>query len=882
MTVPTADFPASSGVMPTQATLETDIHWLITGVAFYNMVARFEYWTGSSTPPGAPLASTSQSFDSGGFTADPHHFVKTITGLTPGTQYWFRLRMAQTGPSPTWSPAGAQYSPVGTFTTGSIGNPTVQTDAASAVTHNAAVLNGTVDPKFNANVYAKFQGWIGNAGAEPATPWESAPVYMGDGSTVQHPLVSGVNVPVLVPSSLYTYRCVIFRQGAGNAWTPTPKLGSTVSFTTSAAPGVPSNPIARGFSFVLTDLVGNSLGRIENAYERHIEVRRNGMEQIRVRMPLDDPSAWDVTQREGKCLLKVYDDLTLIAVFDVLIVEESGPGQAGVGGASVTITAFGPLWRLTKRLLGQIPAGQTLYGGPLQQVFEALLFQANQVYLPSGTRKGETGIRMSADVDNLYPIDGWGQDYSYKAIAEILTETQAAKVPYPVGVDAYTDGYDTFTHPSWPSQDVPLTGHITDLGDHAWETAGDIGAGPYGFVSINRDEGRVVINAANDTGRGRWSSLLHYPGFAPVICDEVIVGIDLGNNTGSGVSVPYPFASHGLYARATGDAADMYTNSCGYIRGGVQYQGNVPILFLSMKLPGGPDTVLATREFPMQVGNLAYYSLRLAVDKNGNASLWGWYAASGFPSAVAPLTASIPEAATGGVLESGGIGWQDHNSSASTWYRIYEHFYYHDGFGAPQSFDFAFDPIEPTIEVPSVLPRIANLRIKGQIGSFRQNAVFTYGDGDHSSKAYSHIINREGTVNDAWAASETDFQRTEDEASELEQGIMQELIPNDLRNAGLRKALADAHVFYRKQPRHLLTFEPSVTAPRWRIDYNVGDLVIARVRVNGRERFPGDQIRTRYGLSPTQDLVCRVYGVDIDIDVNGVARYTPILTPEGS
>ncbi len=109
------------------------------------------------------------------------------------------------------------------------------------------------------------------------------------------------------------------------------------------------------WSFILTDLQGVVLGEILNASERTVAFTHKGMPTAGFKIPLWHPLATPILTQET--LLKVYRRDTvsnkLVFVGPVQSVDESGEDLR----QSISVSASGPLIRLTKRFIGTSKAG---------------------------------------------------------------------------------------------------------------------------------------------------------------------------------------------------------------------------------------------------------------------------------------------------------------------------------------------------------------------------------------------------------------------------------------------------------------------------------------------------------------------------------------------
>ncbi len=146
-------------------------------------------------------------------------FSQAVTGLTPGTTYYFCALASNS--------IGTSVGGVFSFTTPA--SPLVTTSAASGVTTTAAVLNGSGNPNFDATT-----GWFRYSATNPGTCDDTfgtrAPASggssLGSGSTA---VTFSQPVTGLTPGTTY-YFCAIAQNTVGTSF------GAVLTFTTLAAP----------------------------------------------------------------------------------------------------------------------------------------------------------------------------------------------------------------------------------------------------------------------------------------------------------------------------------------------------------------------------------------------------------------------------------------------------------------------------------------------------------------------------------------------------------------------------------------------------------------------------------------------------------------------
>jgi hypothetical protein len=285
------------------------------------------------------------------------------------------------------------------------------------------------------------------------------------------------------------------------------------------------------------------------------------------------------------------------------------------------------------------------------------------------------------------------------------------------------------------------------------------------------------------------------------------------------------------------------------------------------RLGGGTLTKLASSG-PVPI-DARLYNIRLAIDAAGNYAVF-WWPTDGEDPAAPILTGNDPDLAVGSgtALESGQVGIYDANTSTLAVTRTYDAFIAnsHSDTLVWQTLNFELAPTEPTTDAEGV--QIASFNASSAIGTSKPEVVFEYG-GNKAIRSYRRVLSREGLLNQAVSLSQNfptdaDTRVVTDEVSILARGLFEEVITSDIGDASLREALAAAHVAVRKDPRQIVTFEPSQTAPVFGTDYIVGDTVTARATALGTVRFNG---------------LFRVYGVEISIDENGRETISPTLVP---
>jgi hypothetical protein len=197
--------------------------------------------------------------------------------------------------------------------------------------------------------------------------------------------------------------------------------------------------------------------------------------------------------------------------------------------------------------------------------------------------------------------------------------------------------------------------------------------------------------------------------------------------------------------------------------------------------------------------------------------------------------------------------------------------------GSPlNGFDLWFEPKDP-LDAPTGVH--SYMHIAPVRGGFREHAVFEYGTGRANLREYGWQIDNTALINNAISVpgaypdnlaltliSAGDF------GSAIVYGLREDVVENDLVDTSLRTALVQEHVAVRKDPRNLYTFQPhyddlSGRVPAFPFDYNVGDIVTARVNDANVLQLSGQ---------------VRVYGVEVNLpDESGSEEVTLTVVDEG-
>lgn len=177
--------------------------------------------------------------------------------------------------------------------------------------------------------------------------------------------------------------------------------------------------------------------------------------------------------------------------------------------------------------------------------------------------------------------------------------------------------------------------------------------------------------------------------------------------------------------------------------------------------------------------------------------------------------------------------------------------------GSPlNGFDLWFEPHDPALAPTGIHSYMHIRRLRGGL---RENAIFEYGTGRANLREYGWQIDNAGLINQAISLPSAypdnlalKLVSALDLTSIAAYGFREGLVENDLVDEDLRTALVQEHIAVRKQPRNVYTFQPhyddlSGRVPAFPFDYNVGDIVTARVSDADVLNLSG-QVRV-YGVS---------------------------------
>jgi hypothetical protein len=609
------------------------------------------------------------------------------------------------------------------------------------------------------------------------------------------------------------------------------------------------------WDFGLVDLQdGSSIGRIERPYATSVNLPFKGPGASTIELHLDDPSLTDILDRDGRVLMKAYQKRpsgwALPFFGELTSCEETGTEDGEIVASAVFNDG---LWRLAHRLAygagpTYSPDGVTFAGRPRNLLLTDLITRANDLRA--------TGIIPGT----MTTMEAVNATYSFKPISEVLAEmglSPIVKYDPPVTYSVQdTLGTGTWTAGANPRR-VPDTS--TTIGN--WGSAG--GSSSDFFRNGTSPAPAALVrnfwDAGGLTGGGRWAWL------ATPINGDVVVQSDVRLDEPLGGLAQAYF---GVMARMQAQNAFVYANVS------VNPSG-VSNVELWKKLPAGGWTLLQSFtgiELPVpSIGSV--FSLRLRVLANGEYAVWYWRGGGAVSPGQPVILGDDTDMATGGQLANGQVGVYDAaiGSGGSIPGRWFYNFYAFVpvSAGGIEELDWRLTTVDSQVYAPGGSPpTIAQLDVSPQIGSVKPNCIFEFADGSHTTKSYRKLLDRNGLMNVGYALGSGDDSRVatgSDDASILREGMFEEVVASDIGDYGLRQAYIKKQIAVRGQARTLLNFEPAslvTPAPVFGVDFDNGDWVTARARVDGSERYNG---------------LVRVYGVEINRDEDGTETMVPTL-----
>jgi hypothetical protein len=195
---------------------------------------------------------------------------------------------------------------------------------------------------------------------------------------------------------------------------------------------------------------------------------------------------------------------------------------------------------------------------------------------------------------------------------------------------------------------------------------------------------------------------------------------------------------------------------------------------------------------------------------------------------------------------------------------------------AYDGFEWRIVPIDNFTDGVVTGLKIGEFQASQVIGSQKSNTVFEWGIGRNNIVSYTRSRNREQQANKVYHAVNQGADAPGypvisaiDADSITNYRLMEDLAAADLLDTTLRTQFVQQHVYYRRYPREIITFEPHIDPrdtgrlPQFGTDYDIGDSVRARAAYNNKLRW---------------DSFFRVYGVDFSISDLGVEKANLTLT----
>jgi hypothetical protein len=165
-------------------------------------------------------------------------------------------------------------------------------------------------------------------------------------------------------------------------------------------------------------------------------------------------------------------------------------------------------------------------------------------------------------------------------------------------------------------------------------------------------------------------------------------------------------------------------------------------------------------------------------------------------------------------------------------------------------------------------PPTVSLDLLPALGGDQTSLVyFEYGTGKRNCSRYRRVRSIQTSATRVWAvgAGSTAAAVAYNTGAETTLRLEDELSVGDIASTALLDALAAYHVANRAYPKRTIEMTPFVgNAPRYGVDYVIGDLVTARAVIGGTVDTNG---------------AARVWGASISIDELGNETAVPTLTP---
>lgn len=181
------------------------------------------------------------------------------------------------------------------------------------------------------------------------------------------------------------------------------------------------------WEFILTDLNGNVHGEVTQATERKVSLPHLRVPSASFKIPTRHYLANTVLSSD--CLVKAYRtyESTRTLVFNGPVISADENGEAGA--QSVSVSAAGPMWRLSKRIIPGSKVKETGWsmGSPaalehLGAIARAIISTVNAEL----SNKGYTGIELGTFTTDPGGAQGFVEKWYLKNAAEAIAELSTA------------------------------------------------------------------------------------------------------------------------------------------------------------------------------------------------------------------------------------------------------------------------------------------------------------------------------------------------------------------------------------------------------------------------------------------------------------------------
>lgn len=198
--------------------------------------------------------------------------------------------------------------------------------------------------------------------------------------------------------------------------------------------------------------------------------------------------------------------------------------------------------------------------------------------------------------------------------------------------------------------------------------------------------------------------------------------------------------------------------------------------------------------------------------------------------------------------------------------------------GGVNGIDWTVDPIAPetgNVQYYSTFPSpttethdvtyIGQMRAASTITAVRDNAVFEFGTGKLNVAEYSRAKDWSTMATEVVGSTGVLGRSTTTPSYEHAGAWQAYLNTDELGQSAVVSDILEEHVNIRTHPREVYTLTPAPSGPRYLIDFDLGDQVPFRAKVEGIDLFSG---------------YVRVHGVEVSVDVNGKTVAKPLTVWE--